>query len=399
MPSILLGAAVLLLTLSALVATPAGALAPLHPQTTIEEYVTGELKVPLESHYTTTDDGYILHLHRLPRPGRPVVFLQHGILASSWCWLVNERNQSLGLALWDAGYDVFLGNSRGNTFSANHTSLPVKSREFWNYTFNDMGHHDLYVSVDAALKISSRESLTYVGWSQGNTAMLIGGTDPQISSRLQGKINLWIALSPVSFLSHSKSPLLSAISLFHLGAIVDDLYPYGFLRSSEDLSRVEELFCKLTFNLICKVTIDVICGTSDHDSPVMIDRLATHFPAGTSVKDLDHYEQFIESNPAVFQQFDYGRSLNEKYYHSTSPPAYNLANFSKEIPVALFAGGSDILVEPADLDLLLSGLPASVVKHFKVYPDISHVSWLVGTEAAYRSWAVDALNLVAKYNQ
>ena len=61
-------------------------------------------------------------------------------------------------------------------------------------------------------------------------------------------------------------------------------------------------------------------------------------------------------------------------------------------------GGSDILVEPADLDLLLSGL-ASVVKHFKVYPDISHVSWLVGTEAAYRSWAVDALNLVAKYNQ
>ena len=79
--------------------------------------------------------------------------------------------------LWDAGMTPFLATQEAHISA--HTSLPVKSREFWNYTFNDMGHHDLHVSVDAALKISSRESLTYVGWSQGNTAMLIGGTDPR----------------------------------------------------------------------------------------------------------------------------------------------------------------------------------------------------------------------------
>ena len=43
--------------------------------------------------------SYILTMFRLVREGMPVVYLQHGILASAWCWLDNKPEHSAGFAL------------------------------------------------------------------------------------------------------------------------------------------------------------------------------------------------------------------------------------------------------------------------------------------------------------
>lgn len=55
----------------------------------------------IENHYLKTTDGYILNIHRLSkqsiqRSSDKVVYLQHGILASSSDWIIAGPKKSLG---------------------------------------------------------------------------------------------------------------------------------------------------------------------------------------------------------------------------------------------------------------------------------------------------------------
>lgn len=40
------------------------------------------------------------------------------------------------------GYDVWLGNSRGNKYSRSHTSLNPNKSKFWYIDWEDMGAYD-----------------------------------------------------------------------------------------------------------------------------------------------------------------------------------------------------------------------------------------------------------------
>lgn len=61
---------------------------------------------PVETHSVTTEDGYVLTLHRIPhgrneteKSTKRVVFLQHGLLASSSTWITNLPHLSLGKSI------------------------------------------------------------------------------------------------------------------------------------------------------------------------------------------------------------------------------------------------------------------------------------------------------------
>ena len=301
--------------------------------------------ISVEEHFVVTNDNYILRQFRLPRPNAPVVLLQHGVLASSWCWLVNSPEKSLGILLWNMGYDVWLTNSRGNTFSRNHTQWnPSWNKKFWNYTFDDMGYFDVVANVHKILKTTQKKDLTFVGWSQGTTQMFIAGQGPD-KDYLREHVNLFVALSPVSYLTKQTSILLSVARTFRLGVILGKAYPYDVFSWAE-LPTLASFLCKVslgvmihkwhfkigkpaqfspffvptvfhpfllffainkknhffppvyhvlrTLGVLCEITVDVICGRSSVDNSDAITNLAGHFPAGTSVKDLEHYEQYID---------------------------------------------------------------------------------------------------------
>ena len=128
-----------------------------------------------------TEDGYILALHRIPHgkgadPAvqRPVIFVQHGLLCSSADWVVSDPAKGLGYILADAGYDVWLGNYRGNTYSRNHTVLdPEHTRSgFWDFTWDEMAKFDLPTMIEYVLETTGEQELFYAGHSMGTTGFM-----------------------------------------------------------------------------------------------------------------------------------------------------------------------------------------------------------------------------------
>ena len=55
------------------------------------------------------------------------------------CLCPGARGKALSFLLADAGYDVWLGNFRGNTYSMQHKVLRPAQIEFWLFSFDQMG--------------------------------------------------------------------------------------------------------------------------------------------------------------------------------------------------------------------------------------------------------------------
>lgn len=77
-----------------------------------------------------------------------------------------------------------------------------------------------------------------------------------------------------------------------------------------------------------------------------------HFPAGTSVKNFLHFQQFVSSG--LFRKFDYGHDQNIKIYGTPEPPEYNITNI--DVPVHLFVGKYDKLATIPDVKQLYKQL-------------------------------------------
>jgi pimeloyl-ACP methyl ester carboxylesterase len=92
-----------------------------------------------ECHQVATADDYLLNVFRIKHPntpeGAPVVFMQHGLMGSADNFIMNDE-MSPAFILARAGYDVWLGNSRGSPASRNHKFIdPDKDGEFWNFSW------------------------------------------------------------------------------------------------------------------------------------------------------------------------------------------------------------------------------------------------------------------------
>ena len=104
-----------------------------------------------------TEDNYVLKVHNIKKSSTPrdapVVFLQHGIFSCSEFWF-KHLEQSPAFILVNQGYNVFIGNSRGNKYSRQHKFMdPVAAKkQFSDFSFYELGKYDATAQIDFVLK-------------------------------------------------------------------------------------------------------------------------------------------------------------------------------------------------------------------------------------------------------
>ncbi|GAM16909.1 hypothetical protein SAMD00019534_000840, partial [Acytostelium subglobosum LB1] len=361
---------------------------------------------PVEEHYVTTPDGYILMLHRITGPraftspldsppasprdlgvshselfepsGKPAVLIMHGFMQTSEAWLCrSDPNDSLPFILADAGYDVWLGNNRGNKYSFKHTTLSPDQEKFWNWSLDELVRYDLPSIVDFIIDRTKLKSLTYIGFSQGTAQ---GWAALSTNTSLASKVDLFIALAPVATVKGFSNPMIDSLArsrpdfiflLFGKKSMLPsttfwrNTLPKHFFVACIDWA-INFLFNWQTTNL------------SPEEKPM----LYSHIFSTSSVKSVVHWFQIIQTNR--FQMFDdmlLGITPNENSnqphrYHGRVIPGYHPGQILTKC--ALFFGGADTL---PNTKALLRHLPRDKVVFVHEEETYEHLDFM---------WAKDA---------
>lgn len=313
---------------------------------------------PAEFHQATTEDGFVLGLFRIPggrgstSTNRKVAVVQHGLLGSSFGWVVNLPDQALAYMLADAGYDVWLPNSRGNTFSRNNTHYDPSQTEFWDFSWDDQVKYDLPAVYDYVLRTTGGDDLVYVGHSQGTTMMFGALTTPSVAEYLLPRTSHYMALAPVAYVGNIEQQLLKDLAAMDLGQM---LLKFGMKEWVPDewiMHYIDPTLCAIA-PVFCNNLLVALAGcTLEHKNVTAVANYLRIEPAGTSVKNIVHWSQDIRTN--AFEMFDYeSPASNMKHYNQSEPPKYDLSKIQLPNETLFFTGGFDTLADPTDVNHLM----------------------------------------------
>ncbi|NXF98793.1 LICH hydrolase, partial [Sakesphorus luctuosus] len=351
---------------------------------------------PSEEYEVLTHDGYYVRLNRIPhgkekprnRGPKPVVFLQHGVFGEGSHWVKNLANNSFGFILADSGYDVWLGNSRGTSWSRRHQHLSVDQDEFWDFSFHEMAMYDLPAMADFVLQKTGQKQLYYVGYSQGSTigcfsvfsAFIAFSALPELAQ----KIKMFFALAPVVTAKHARSPTIKMSFLMDKNLKMIPLL-LGRTDASLRMKGLQRFLPHLcTLKLLhkpCANLLFLMVGYNEKNlNMTRLDVYTSHYPDGTSVKNIIHWAQVVKSGE--FKAFDYG-SENMVVYDQDTPPLYQVEEMP--VPTAVWSGGEDWIADWRDIRLLLPRI-AHLVTYVNI-PDWNHWDFVWGLDAPGRLYS------------
>lgn len=324
----------------------------------------------IENKLLFTKDNYLLNIHHLVKPGHnvprngKVVYLHHGLLMCSEIWAtMAKKEQNLPFVLHDLGYDVWLGNNRGNKYSHKHVTRLLDSAEFWDFSLDEFALFDIPDTIDYILLDTGKKSLIYIGFSQG-TAQAFASVSirPDLHSKVERIIAISPATTPQGLYSRFLDVLLKSspnliFLLFSRKVLMPSvmfweriMYP-PFFDTSIDLSNY------MLFNWRA-LNIDKVQKLASY----------AHLYSTTSVKTVVHWFQIMKLKD--FQMYVDSNSVS--LTHTTI--VYPLTSI--KIPIDLIYGDSDSLV---DIDVMLGQLPPETTSSH-VVPNHEHLDNLWGRD-------------------
>jgi lysosomal acid lipase/cholesteryl ester hydrolase len=364
-----------------------------------------------ESHFTTTTDGYVLGLQRIPPkhktcadgadeasteahsrlPSRGVVLLIHGFMQSSESFTIRrDSSNSLPLVLANAGYDVWLGNNRGNKYSCKHASRKPANEDFWDFSLDEMIRYDMPSMIEYVLVQTKAESLTLIGFSQGTAqAFACMSSGPHLAK----KVNLFIALAPVSEVRGFSNPVVDNLARARPDFI--------FLLFGKRSILPSTLFWrKILSRNVFVHTIDkailFLFGWSAHCiDPAEKSLLYSHIYSFSSVKTVVHWFQIIQA--AKFQMFDDCMANNvssNPYDRYTTKALPHYRTMQLQCPVACFYGGRDNL---PNTKAVLANIPKSRVVLLHKEEEYEHLDFMWAKDTGTKI-CPKVLDLLKEYN-
>ncbi|XP_066155779.1 gastric triacylglycerol lipase-like isoform X2 [Euwallacea fornicatus] len=335
-----------------------------------------------ENHLVVTEDGYILKLHRILPPSnktsntigeekRPPVIVFHGLGGSSAFWVLQGK-KSLAFFLVDNGFDVWLGNFRGNYYSNTHVRLTQQSREYWNFGFHEIAIYDLPACIDFISKTTGgKGNLAYIGHSMGTTISYVYSI--LRAKHAKENLRVIVSLAPVAYPKNIRGlfKLLSPVA-----PVLADILR---LKGMHAIGQFHELFqglmavtCgKYPLIISCNEILSLAAGQShvSQFQPEILPVFLSYYPSGTSLHTLEHFAQLIVRG-GQFQMFDYGPLINVQKYNHQIPPEYDVKQI--QVPVHLFVGYYDAIGTQEDAAILFSKLQGAqieteITKHLLPY--------------------------------
>ncbi|XP_037949314.1 lipase 3-like [Teleopsis dalmanni] len=359
------------------------------PKISLKKFTTSEERIkshgyPAESHFIETEDGYILNLFRIPyshklqnqNAYRPVILLQHGLLSNSDCWLTSGPDHSLAYLLADAGYDVWLGNARGNIYSRDNSKISLNNPKFWHFSWHEIGVVDIAAMIDYILETTNEKQLHYAGHSQGTTVYFVLMSDrPEYNSKIKSAH----MLAPCAFFGHGTSPVFALFAplIGTPGTLWESmLQDLELMPQNKLINRMVDTSCggagiatHLCENMYLRFIGDGYQNTNISSMQLLLE---TH-PAGSSSNQGIHYIQSHVSGK--FRHYDMGEKKNQQTYNQPTPPDYDLSQITA--PTYLYSSQNDALCAPADVDTLVAAMPYLTEDYRIPDPSWNHLDFIV----------------------
>lgn len=327
-----------------------------------------------EEHIVFTADGQFLTLFKVPPKepcGRPPVLLLHGAMLCSDIWLIHRDEQkNLPLYLAANGYEVWLGNRRGNKYCGKHKLMKPRNENFWDWSLDDVALFDLPAMVDKVLSQHSRGMRCIViGFSQGSAELMAAlSLVPELNEKVGLAVGL-AAMTRPSFTSTGPSVISALIHgppqllylLFGRKMMLSSVLFWMEALPPHMYVQMIDFFLALLFGWDCK-NIDV------SDRRHMYMKLYSY----SSVKSISHWFQMARTGR--FQMFDDSANANISRRPGHVPLAYPLKQI--KAPVVLFSGQRDTL---ADHKYTRSRLGDSLHEDI-VIPEYEHLDFLMSRD-------------------
>lgn len=377
------------------------------------EYITSKRNAPFsphrqyqcECHNITSSDGFVMQTARiLPQktdsPKGPV-FLMHGFLTTGMDWVAQPTtSDSLPYMLSDSGFDVWIGNNRGNIFSVSNTKMDINTEEFWDAVDVDtMAALDVPSIFDYVLAATKAPKLDWVGHSQGGGVMIFALAK---NASLKDRLGTAALLAPGVHMAHLKVPLLKWMSKARIdeywhksGFDIPTIETHNKYFPGPGFSKVMELFVGDTPLNLCHPTLlkpwasTELCNdlgkimgisvghASNLDWRTMADAYR-YDPGGASFHLVMHWAQRIRND--TLNEFDWGKNNSQHYNGSTTPPLYDLSKITGT-RLALFDGSLDLFITPEDIQSLVAEVPKENWVSHTTFKDYAHFDFVWGKDA------------------